>query len=139
MRKSELEKAYLETTYSIFIDDSQFELEIAQAVPVIINQLLKTKKSAAIITAWNPRSKALPTEENKKRNIKLYSRLQENKYVIYNALGQGSNVSWPAEESFFVLGISKEKAERIAAEFEQNAYVYCEADKPPILGFSKLW
>ena len=139
MRKNDLEKAYLETTYSVFIDHNQYDIQIGKAVPAIINELLDNKKSAVIITAWNPRSQALSTEENKQRNHKLYSNLKEDQYIIYNAVGRGIENSWTAEESFLILGMSKEKAEQLATEFEQYAYVRCEREKPVSLIFTKLW
>ena len=138
---SELEKAYLETTYSLYVDKDKYDIKIGNLVPPIVNQLLDNEKdkSAVILTAWNPRSKVLSSEDNKVRNNKLHAYLKNNKYTVYKALGQGNDASWPAEESFFIIGITKEAAEKIAVEYEQYAYIWCESEKPASLIFTHLW
>ena len=138
---SELEKSYLDTTYSVLIEGKKYDIKIGKPIPSVINHLLENenKKSAVILTAWNPRSKALSSEENIKRNTKLYSYLKNNKYIIYKALGQGNDTSWPAEESFFIMGITKETVEQLAVEYGQHAYVWCESEKSASLIFTYLW
>ena len=135
--KEELKQHYLNTTYSVFIEDKQYDIKIEQALPQKINRLISKDKTAAILTAWNPRSQKLSEAENKTRNSALRSQLKE--YTIFNALGQGCDASWPAEESFLVIGISKEQAELVAVEFEQNAYIWFEFDQQASLVFTELW
>lgn len=139
--KSELEKAYLETTYSVFIDNNKYDIKIADPIPSIVDQLFdnEKEKSAVILTAWNPRSKALSSEDNKVRNNKLHSYLKNNKYTVYKALGQGNDASWPAEESFFIIDLNKADVEKIAVEYGQYAYVSLEAEKPASLVFTSIW
>jgi len=140
MSKSELEKHYLDTTYSIFIDEEQYDIKIGKPLPSVIKKLLDKEKSAVILTAWNPRSQPLSSQENKARNNELNSVL--NKYSVLNALGQGSDISdtsWPAEESYFILGIKKREAEILAVEYEQYAYVWFESEKPASLVFTNIW
>jgi len=138
---SELEKAYLETTYSVFVDGEKYDIKIGKPIPSVINHLLENEneKSAVILTAWNPCSKALSLEENKERNNKLLLDIKNSKRTIYKALGKGDDTSWPAEESFFIPAITKETAERIAIEYEQNAYVWIESEKLASLVFTHLW
>lgn len=140
MSKSELEKHYLDTTYSIFINEEQYDIKIGKSLPPTIQNLVNNKKSAVILTAWNPRSQPLSSQENKARNNELNSAL--NKYSILSALGQGSDLSdtsWPAEESYFILGIKKREAERLAVEYGQYAYVWLESEKPAALIFTHIW
>lgn len=141
MAKSELEKAYLDTTYSVFVEGEKYDIKIGKPIPPVITHLLENEneKSAVILTAWNPRSKSLSSEENKERNNKLYLNLKNNKYVIYKALGQRIDASWPAEESFFIPGVTKETAEQFSVEYEQNAYVWVESEKTASLIFTHLW
>jgi len=140
MSKSELEKAYLATTYSVFIDNNKYDINIGKHLPSDINDIINKEKSAVILTAWNPRSQPLPPQENKERNYKL--KLQLKNFIVFNALGQGSGLSdtsWPAEESYFILGINKIEAERLAVEYEQYAYVWFDVDVVPSLILSKVW
>lgn len=135
-RKNELEQHYRETVYSVFIENKQFDIKIDKPLPIIIQELINKEKSAAILTAWNPRSQITSESENKSRNNKLHSAL--NNYTIFKALGQGSDLSWPAEDSFFILGISRKEIEELAVEYEQYAYVWCESNKPASLIFTSV-
>ncbi len=138
MNKTELEASYLDTTYSVFIGKVKYDCRIGEAIPAAVKKLLEKEQTAAILTAWNPRSQVLDSEENNNRNKQLLSELQNN-YSVLNALGQGTDNNWPAEESFFIIGLSKEQAEQLAFQFEQNAYVWFEADKAVSLEFSRIW
>lgn len=124
MLKNELKKAYLDTTYSVFIDKNKYPVNIEKPLPFVINSLINEEQSAAIITAWNPKSKLLSVEENIKRNTKLNAKLKN--YTVFKAEGQGEDLSWLAEESFFILGINKKEANILAIEYEQYAYVWLE-------------
>ena len=117
-----------------------------ETVPAVINELLKQAKTAVILTAWNPRSQPFSLQENKSRNNYLRASLMKNNYSIFDAIGQGKDSSasfldmdWPAEESFFILGITKEEVEELAVDYGQNAYVWLEYDKPAVLEFSSIW
>lgn len=136
-RKQELEQHYRETTYIVFIDGKQYRINIDQAIPAEIQQLINKQTTAVILTAWNPRSQALPLVDNKSRNIELKAKLKN--HMLFNAIGQGNDLDWPAEESFFILGIDKNEAEILAVEYEQYAYVWLELDKDVSLIFSDIW
>lgn len=138
MDKTELETNYIETIYSVFINDDKVDCKIGELAPAVINQLIEKDHSAVVLTAWNPKSELLAVKENKKRNHELLLTLQQQ-YTVLKALGQGRTLSWSAEESFFVIGLSKEKAEKIAVDYEQHAYVWIEIDKPVSLEFSRIW
>lgn len=137
IRKQELEQHYRETTYSIFTENKQHDISIDKPLPTEIQQLVNKETTAVILTAWNPRSQAFPLAENKSRNIELNTNLQN--YTVLNALGQGNDLDWSAEESFFILGINKSEAEKLAVEYEQYAYVWLESKKAACLVFSGIW
>ena len=54
-------------------------------------------------------------------------------------MGQGDDVSWPAEESFFILGINRTEVDKLAIEFEQYAYVWCDNSNTASLIFTEHW
>ena len=135
--KKELEQHYLDTIYSVFIDNNQYDINIEQPLPTHIQQLVHKGKTAAILTAWNPRSQILTLSENNSRNNQLSSKL--NDYTIFKAIGQGSDSSWTAEESFFILGINETELDKLAVEFEQYAYIWIERGNQASLIFSELW
>jgi hypothetical protein len=131
-----LKQRYLATRYVVVFENDKYDIRINEAIPSAINQLLKSQ-SAAILTAWNPRSQSFPLHENKTRNN--YLRALLNNYSVLDALGQGDDAMWPAEESFCILGITKEEAEKLAVDFGQYAYVWLEQDKAASLEFSDVW
>lgn len=140
MSKIDLEKHYLDTTYSIFIDEERYDIKIGKPLPSAIQKLLNSEKSAAILTAWNPQSQLLSSNENKTRNNELNSSL--SKYSVFNAIGQGSGLSdksWPAEESYFIPGIKEEEANKLAVEYGQYAYVWLESERTASLIFTRIW
>ena len=133
----ELEKHYLATTYSVYIEKQRYDINIQQPLPKLIKQLVHKEKAAAILTAWNPRSQQLPLLENHSRNNQLISKLDD--YTIFKAIGQGGDSSWSSEESFLILGIKRTEVDKLAIEFEQYAYVWLESGKQDSLIFSELW
>lgn len=137
--KEKLEKQYLDTTYSVYVAEDKYDININQPIPDVFNDLLAEQQSAVILTAWNPRSQVFSMQENKSRNNYLRVSLAKNNFNTLDALGQGKDSSWPAEESFFIVGISKEQAENIATEYGQYAYVWLENEKPATLEFTKIW
>jgi len=137
MPKKELEQHYLNTTYSVFIDEKKYDIKLEKPLPPVIQKLVNKEKTAVILTAWNPRSQALSFAENKSRNNELYLEIKNK--PVFNAVGQGEEPSWPAEESYFIPGIEKSQADIMAVKFEQYAYVWCENEKPASLIFTHLW
>ena len=141
MIKNDLEAAYRETTYTIFIDGNENAVRVEGIVPDEVNTLLHHSKnqSGVILTAWNPRSEVLSSEENQERNHALLAFLKDKGYEVVEALGRGSELSWLAEESFFILGLDDNAAHALATQYGQNAYVSAHKGGPILLVFSNTW
>lgn len=135
--KLELQQHYLDTTYLVFINDEQYDIKINKLLPPAIQELIKKEKTAAVLTAWNPRSQKLSLVENKSRNLELKRKL--NNYLVFEAAGQGADLEWITEESFFILGVSKKDVELLAVEYEQYAYVWLQSGNLASLEFSSIW
>lgn len=89
--------------------------------------------SSAFISAYNPHSQAVSLETNQHAHHYLYQRLS-SQYVLISGRGQGDSAQkWPAEESFLVLGISREEAIKTEVEFHQNAIVFADKNAVPKL------
>lgn len=82
----------------------------------------------AYITAYNPLSFQLSDKENEIRNQTLWSKLSD--YFVLEGQGQGIVGDWPPEKSYFVAGISKAEAIRLAQVFGQKAIVYGRINSP---------
>jgi len=137
--KKALEKAYLETTYSVFVDNERHDIKVGKTIPMVVNQLLEHEKSGVVLTAFNPRSKSKSIEENHLRNNDLSLHLKKNNYEFYKAVGQGNETLWPAEESFLIIGLSPTEAENLAKEFEQYAYIWLEQNNIANIKFTSIW
>ena len=81
MLNEELKQNYLDTTYIVYFNGKQVDINIDYAIPNAIQQLFNRTQetSASIVTAWNPRSQPLSTTENKQRNRTLLDSLKEKK------------------------------------------------------------
>lgn len=139
--KNDLEQHYLDTIYFVFIAGKQYGVRIGEDNLPVINKLFDTETitTAAILTAWNPRSQAIDLTQNKLRNDDLYNLLQEKQYLFFEAVGKGKDTRWPAEEGYFILGINKDEVDKLAVEYEQNAYVWLELNKPVSLEYTSIW
>ncbi len=78
--------------------------------------------SFAVITAWNPSSERLATNENKIKNQRLRQEINHNYFV--EVLVGDKTFSW-VEESFAV-DISELEAINLARKFGQNAIYFVE-------------
>lgn len=141
MRKKELERAYFNTLYSVFSADKAYAVKISEPIVKEVTTLLDNTKnhSGVILTAWNPHSNEASRNENNRQNYALSQDLIRNNFIYYDALGEGQDTSWEAEESFFIIDISKEQAEHLAVKYKQNAYVWLQKNKPVELIFSAVW
>lgn len=77
MSKDTLERYYLETTYSVVINEEQYNINVGKPMPPVLHALVSKEKTAAILTAWNPRSEVLSLSENNSRNKNLDSMLKD--------------------------------------------------------------
>ena len=126
-------QAYLETDYHVLCE-----------VPVTLNigfansglaALHKTHsvESSAYVTACNPYSQALDNFANDARQAVLVRELQQHGLTYIKGIGQHPTNGWPGEQSFLVLGLSREDAKVLGARHEQNAVVWCDQDAKPEL------
>ena len=86
--------------------------------------------SAALITAWNPRSEILTEDENDERQRDLLSNIEQMR--LNYLVGYCHLEDW-LEYSYLILGIDKKQATTTAKKFEQYAYVWISSDGIPVL------
>jgi len=111
-----------------------FILKISMHSPEL-ESIYKTshKHTAAFITAFNPYSQELSSQENKDRNHKLEKLIQSLGFDYIHGEGKCGDGDWDGEKSFLIFDISQEQASEIGKEFEQNAIVWCDKDAIPHL------
>ncbi|MBA2351881.1 MAG: DUF3293 domain-containing protein [Burkholderiales bacterium] len=131
-----LAAAYRRTNYMVDHDGGSFAIRVGEAseeVDALLQQRAQT--SWAYITACNPRSERLALEENQWRQTDLRNYLREMGYCIFAGRGVAQEPGWPPEESFLVIGISREAATMLATMLEQNAVVVGTQGAPAELVF----
>ena len=126
----DLQQAYLETDY-IVSDDPPLLLTIGE--PSDDARILLASfgvQTAAFVTAWNPGSQLLSDGENEERQLRLLDEIEKRR--MNYLLGSGERADW-REYSYFVLGITREDADQLARQFQQNAYVWLDESGIPEL------
>jgi hypothetical protein len=120
VERNRLQKAYLNTTYRVHEPAIDIRVDKENhGLAATLSQIGHTQW--AYITAWNPFSKQLTSEENDKRNQLLLDDLKP--YWVFNGEGVGDDTSWPPEKSYLVAGIHREVAIYLGKKYGQNAIV----------------
>lgn len=87
--------------------------------------LSKHIETIAIITAENPRGKALSKEENNEKCEQFESILKAGKFVYRKVIGQYNS----KEHSYFISNIALSEIKNLAAQFEQESFIFGSVDK----------
>jgi hypothetical protein len=87
--------------------------------------------TAAIITAWNPESRPLDGEENRRRNDELAKALAGWRWK--HCVGHATDGSDWSEDSFVVYDIDFADAVRLGEAFGQNTIVWWRRGEAPSL------
>ena len=82
--------------------------------------------SAALMTAWNPFSRHLSSEENERRNLELLACVEDNQFSHLPAEGRDPKGVWFAEASFLIFGLPSGIQDEWLVRFEQFAAVRIE-------------
>ena len=154
---NEFIEAYKKAKYFVLKEDNfdkaPENIDFLITVDLIIPQIDTLIESSRLnhsswtyITAFNPYSdlKMQSMEENQNKNEQLLKELKEHpdKFIIRYGFGTGSeydeqkgiseqsNLKWQPEESFWVLGISREDAMAFGRKYKQNAILFGEKSTP---------
>ena len=126
-------QAYLETDYHVHgAMRVTLNVGVANACLAAL-QRSHSVESSAYVTACNPFSKALDDSSNDARQAVLARELHQHGLIHISGIGQHPTNGWPGEQSFLVLGLSREDAKMLGARHEQNAIVWCGPDAVPEL------
>ena len=109
-------EAYLDSIVEVEVEGrlELFSAREERSLPV------ELAPEAWVITAHNPRSRPLEGEENRRRHGRLVERVRELGCRSFEALGRSVDSSW-SERSLALVGLPREDALDLGAEFEQNA------------------
>jgi len=129
-------EAYQSTAFVVDGPNGEITLRIGKMSQEIDN-LLSTHGAArcAFITAWNPRSIQLESEENSRRHAQLIERICQLGFFFFPGRGIDQNKNWTQEESVLVIGIERSLALDLGRKYGQNAIVFKEITRATELLF----
>ena len=131
-------RAYRETHYKVYRDDTPADLAFTLEIDVVCDDLIKVYAHhevdcSAYLTACNPYSRQCDERHNADRQRELRAEIERRGLRCLSGVGQHPSNQWPGEDSFLVLGLSLEDAKALGTQFEQNAIVWCGVDAKPKL------
>lgn len=89
--------------------------------------------SGAFLTACNPQGRLLAADANARAHAALHRLLLDRGLHAIEGEGSAEGADWPAEASWFALGLSLTEATEIGVHFNQDAIVWVAADAVPEL------
>ena len=87
----------------------------------------------AFLTAYNPQGSIQSGAANAQGHAELASKLQKLGLEAIEGSGSEEGTEWPAEKSYFALGLALEPAKAIGNHFDQDAIVWVGPDAVPQL------
>jgi hypothetical protein len=127
-------RAFLATGYRIGHSAQDIVLHIGQRSERLTRLFADSGVNCgAFLTAFNPRSTIQPDEVNDQAHAQLAAKLQELGLHAIEGSGSEEGTDWPAEKSYFALGLALAPAKAIGTQFDQDAIVWVGPDAAPQL------
>lgn len=89
-------------------------------------------ETGAFITAWNPGGQLADLDDNFDRQAELLTEIEALRLNYFVGEGVHPVGDW-REDSYLILGISREDADRLGRQFSQAAYVWLSNSGVPEL------
>jgi hypothetical protein len=120
-----LVKAYRNAHYFVHHGEEVYLLKVGE-VNHALSILLQSygASSAAFLTAYNPYSQMRSEAENQAAHEKLLAELAQAGIETIDGLGTDPHDDWDAEPSVLALGLSRSRAEQLADQYSQNAFLW---------------
>ena len=127
-------RAYLATDYRLGHTAQDIVLTIGKRSDRLA-ALFATKgvNCGAFLTAYNPRGTLQPEAANHLAHAQLATQLAQLGHKVIAGAGSAKGTDWPAEKSYFALGMALEPAKVMGTHFDQDAIVWVGADAEPQL------
>jgi hypothetical protein len=125
-----LVEAYVNADFALS-GETELIFNIGRVSPALdVAMVWRGTDRAAFLTAYNPFSKDVGEEANRKTQAALLSDLERMGLDWITGEGRDPSGEWPGEPSVLVLGIAKRQALELGHAYEQNALVWCEVGRP---------
>ena len=127
-------RAYLATDYRLGHTDQDIVLTIGKHSERLAALFADSGVNCgAFLTAYNPQGTIQSDAANAQGHAELASQLQELGLQAIEGSGSEEGTDWPAEKSYFAMGLDLEASKAIGTHFDQDAIVWVGADAVPQL------
>lgn len=127
---SALVQAYIQTDFALF-GEPELIFNAGRTSPALdVAMVWRGTDRAAFLTAYNPFSKDVGEEANRKAQAGLLSDLERMGLEWIAGEGRDPSGDWPGEPSVLVLDIAKQQALELGQAYQQSALVWCEVGRP---------
>ena len=127
-------RAYRATDYRLGHTDKDIVLTIGQRSERVAALFAGNAVTCgAFITAYNPQGTIQSDAANDQGHAELADKLRELGLQAIEGSGSEEGTEWPAEKSYFALGLALEPAKAIGTHFDQDAIVWVGPDAVPQL------
>ncbi len=127
-------RAYLATDYRLGHTAQDIVLTIGKRSDRLAALFAaKGVNCGAFLTAYNPRGTLQPEAANHLAHAQLATQLEQFGHEAIAGAGSEKGTDWPAEKSYFALGLALEPAKAMGTHFDQDAIVWVGADAVPQL------
>lgn len=136
---NDLIAAYGAALYNVDIPDGAImTLRIGQADDAC-DQVLRVHNAtrAALITAYNPRSRLMMAAENESAHAALREAVMRMGKAALPSRASDPAGIWPVEPGLFIIDISESDARAVALQFDQHAFVWIESGRAAALMFTE--
>ena len=122
-------RAYMATDYRLGHTSQDIVLTIGQRSERLAELFAGSGVNCgAFLTAYNPQGSAQPDAANEQGHAELGGKLQALGLKAIEGSGSEVGSDWPAEKSYFALGLSLQAAKAVGTHFEQDAIVWVGPD-----------
>ncbi len=127
-------RAYLATHYRVGHTDDCPVLRIGKTCPEL-GPLFAANDAdcAGFLTAYNPRGTQQSDLKNEASHRLLHAQLSALGLTLIEGSGSEPGTNWPAERSYFALGLTRQGARDFGRAFDQDAIVWVGDDLVPQL------
>ena len=127
-------RAYLATDYRVGHTEHDIILNIGEHSERLATLFTSSGVACgAFLTAFNPRGAIQSEEANERGHAELAAMLRDQGLQAVEGSGSEDGTEWPAEKSYFALGLQLDAAKQIGRYFDQDAIVWVGADAVPQL------
>jgi hypothetical protein len=127
-------RAYLATSYRLGHTSDDIVLSIGEHSERLAALFASSGVDCgAFLTAFNPRGTVQPDAFNECAHVELADLLRLHGTAAIEGSGSEEGTDWPAEKSWFALGLELEPSKAIGRHFDQDAIVWVGPDAVPQL------